>query len=402
MVNSTDILFNYNITDVFVDPYAPGNGTGFDSMSIADWNLLAHLVGSIFGWISVCCSLYVVYLWLRSPKTRNQYSMRLVGILAICDIIMELGIASDHTYSLTTELNWADNDHPLCTYFGIVFYFGFVCTWLWTTCISVNLAFLIFQPMRSKPRRLPIIWLAAATFGTALSCVVVVASLGGFGVVHTAGTQWCLIKNSQPVLYIIFGFIPALVIWLTMTGIYAYIIFKLYFTFYKNEHLPKDRKQSYMTVIQKSIVYPLIFLCIWLPAFIWTIWFYVGGLTRPITFFTILSANMSGIFNTTGYVVVSRLIALFKPKDKLSSSKSDSNMSNTNFSLTKSQSTSTIHGHTQEEASSRRSGVFEPPEVPSQESGSNSEDNEDVEQKTSSAAPTSEEKSTGSENGIES
>eukprot|EP01125_Pyxidicula_operculata_P014402 TRINITY_DN4793_c0_g4_i1.p1 TRINITY_DN4793_c0_g4~~TRINITY_DN4793_c0_g4_i1.p1 ORF type:complete len:336 (+),score=50.68 TRINITY_DN4793_c0_g4_i1:258-1265(+) len=311
-----------------------------------------------------------------------QYSMRLVGVLALCDVLMEIGIATDHSYSIMAGYGWADDGHFLCIVFSVFFYIGFTSTWLWITCIAINLAFIIFQPIRPKPRRLPIHYFAIATFATAAICAVILGSTGGFGVTKTADTQWCLIRNSQSELYIIFALVPSTVIWLSICGIYASIIWRLYFTFFTDKRLPEGSKTSYLNVIQKSAVYPLIFMCIWLPACIWAIWFIIGGETRAVAFFTITSVNLSGIFNTFGYVIVGRLIDRFS-KNKRSGDSSTKSTSRTNMNFSKSIPNTSIAGSVYDLSIYQNGTEVENDHIPPNEiptdGGDDDEDNNDDE-----------------------
>eukprot|EP01125_Pyxidicula_operculata_P020083 TRINITY_DN7333_c0_g1_i1.p1 TRINITY_DN7333_c0_g1~~TRINITY_DN7333_c0_g1_i1.p1 ORF type:complete len:444 (-),score=5.68 TRINITY_DN7333_c0_g1_i1:112-1266(-) len=283
-------------------------------MSLYNWDLFVRIFGATIGWASVSCSLFVVYSWIKSKKSRSQYSLQLVGILALCDIIMELGIGTDHLFSLANGLFWAEEESMkgFCTYLGIVFYLGFTLTCLWTWCISANLAYIIFQPLRSRPKRIPIKWFLVITLGLSSFVIIIVGSLGGFGLVKTGDTQFCLLTNDQPILYVIFGVVPAVLIWLSMCGIYTAVIVRLYLLFFRDNNINEESKKQYISVIQKSIVFPLIFLLIWLPPFIWGILFYSGSPTRTLLFFDTFSVNMSGILNTTGYMFASKLISYFR------------------------------------------------------------------------------------------
>eukprot|EP01125_Pyxidicula_operculata_P000569 TRINITY_DN10577_c0_g1_i1.p1 TRINITY_DN10577_c0_g1~~TRINITY_DN10577_c0_g1_i1.p1 ORF type:complete len:382 (+),score=20.46 TRINITY_DN10577_c0_g1_i1:62-1207(+) len=296
------------------------------SLRVADWLHLIHWVGAVEGFISLVSSIVVISIWLNKERIRKaEHWLRFVGILAIWDTIMELGVGVEHMYSLGTCSDWRWTNPSLCMYFAVLFYLGLISIWIWTSCIAVNLIFIVFQPFRQKPK-IPIRIYVVITVTISLTLTIILGLVDGFGVTRTGDMEWCLIPNENAVMYVIFGFVPVFICWITIFGIYAVVACKLYFSFFKKKDTPESNKEGFISVIQKSVIYPTIFFLVWLPGMVFSLWFYFGYPNRQMIFVLNVGTNMSGFFNVLVYLVLSRMIS--KQHSSTSAGKSPTNNNN--------------------------------------------------------------------------
>jgi len=199
----------------------------------------------------------------------------------------------------------------------VIFYFGYVCIWLWTTCIAVNLAYVVYQKPKAKQNQIPIQSLLGATVGSALTTTIILGAIGGLGRTITNGSGWCLIKNGEVVIYTIFATVPACGIFLTISMLYSAACIKLYRTVNdRSDKIPISSKNAYLRAIKKSIIFPFAFLFVWLFPVMWTIWFNIGGEPEWLTMMAILGVNLSGTVNSIAYFCVHHVMIMMDPDHK--------------------------------------------------------------------------------------
>jgi len=147
------------------------------------------------------------------------------------------------------------------------------------------------------------LWDVVLLGGTGASLVAI---WNGFGVSNSNGVKFCLIKTSEKLLIIYFGTIPGCVLWCLMAIVYGLVCFALCLRS-KPSSLSGIRV-AYQVAIKKSLMYPFLFLVVWLPAYIWSIWWYLGSESRFSVWFMILSVNLNGTVNSISYVLVNHLM----------------------------------------------------------------------------------------------
>jgi len=276
-----------------------------------------HVVGIVSGSISAFLCVVVIAYWLCSPKERTKYNMALVGILSTFDLIMELGIVSDHITGVYFP-EYHTRSSLLCRILGLLFYMGLISSWLWATCIAAHLAWLVYNSASVEQRVIPIRYMLAFTYVITILTCFGIAIGDGFGIVSDGDATLCLLKlhpivddipdHGKDATFTYFGVAPIGALFVIIVIFYSYVSVQLYLLLYSSKR--KIARIKFKRAIFRTILYPLIFLAVWVTPAVWALYKAINPKLepKPLLIGAMISVNLSGAVNTLTYFFVKRLI----------------------------------------------------------------------------------------------
>jgi len=285
----------------------------FDQMAVDEFRQFCNYTAVVCGGLSLVCTLFAILYWFSKIIARGCgilsrfYSLSLIGFLTVFDLISGTLHGVDHLMSILNP-NWPEDNPSTCSAIGLTFYLTLVMSWTWVFCIALDLAYLVRNHKPNcKPKHISIKIFLLICVGFAIILTAIIGAQDGFGLSVSKGVKFCLIKDSEKQFVIFYGAIPAWILWCLMVVLYATACVLLYYKF-SSGTIGKS-SIMYELAIKKSIAYPFLFLVVWLSAYLWSIWWYLGTEPRTLVWLMTLFANLNGTLNSLVYVFINYLLS---------------------------------------------------------------------------------------------
>eukprot|EP01116_Phalansterium_solitarium_P024411 TRINITY_DN894_c0_g1_i1.p2 TRINITY_DN894_c0_g1~~TRINITY_DN894_c0_g1_i1.p2 ORF type:complete len:315 (+),score=57.06 TRINITY_DN894_c0_g1_i1:124-1068(+) len=261
-----------------------------------------NFVSSILSIIGSIC--IIVSFACRKRKKGTQTLSTLVFCLAISDLIASSGICASQSVMLFADFY----DSFLCVFLRAVLQFGYLASFMWTSCISVLLYRATMQASNEGMARM--VAMNLVSWGIPGILVGVLIALKG--IAYEAKSQWC---SSPPVLEWLFWFTPLLLSLCFNLVMYSLILHK----FRRNRQLlvqaqPKPKVGN--LIWTRITLYILVFIICW----VWDVVDHVLSYVYPDchvyilwTLQTIFSP-LQGFLNFLVYGYSSNLLSCCRPK----------------------------------------------------------------------------------------